>query len=148
MNTEGRSWMLHRFAACVILLAVLSVQCWPQGHALPEACRLSGHCINTVIELADPILVRYAEGNVQVSGAIPDQPMRGAIVEVFGPGDSTEKRSVETDARGRFRIKGLPAGNYTFDVWAPNFNSVTGRLTISKHAPRTSKLQIRMTVGA
>lgn len=148
MRPANGDSMFRRFVEHVLFITALIGQCWPQGDALPAACRLSGHCINTVIELADPILVRSAEGDVQISGAIPDQPMRGAIVEVFGPGDSTERRSAETDARGRFKIKGLQTGNYTFDVWAPNFNSVTGRLTISKHAPRTGKLQIKMTVGA
>jgi Carboxypeptidase regulatory-like domain len=147
MKTANADQVFRRLAECVLLAAALTGQCWPQGGALPEACRLSGHCINTVVELADPILVRSAEGVVWISGAIPDQRMRGATVEVFGPGDSAEKHSAETEASGRFKIKGLPTGNYTFDVWAPNFNSVAGRLTISKHAPRTNKLQIKMTVG-
>ena len=148
MKIANAHRMFCRFAECVLLTSALTGQCWPQGGALPEACRLSGHCINTVVELADPTLVRSAEGNVRILGAIPDQPMGGATVEVFGPGDSTEKHTAETEASGRFTIKGLPAGNYTFDVWAPNFNSVAGRLTISKRAPRTNKLQIKMTVGA
>jgi hypothetical protein len=128
-------------------MAALAGQCSPQGGALPEACQLSGHCFGMIHELADPILVRSAEGDVRRSGAIPDEPMSGATVEIFGPGDSAEKHSAETDPHGRFRIEGLADGNYKFDVWATGFNSVVGRLTISKHAPRKNKLHIEMTVG-
>jgi hypothetical protein len=146
MNTDRSSWMFRRVAECAIFIAVLGAQCLSQG-ALPEVCRLSEHCFGMIHELADPVLVRSAEGDVRLSGANPDQPMRGATVEVFGPADSTAKHSTETDAHGRFKIEGLPPGDYRFDVWASGFNSVVGRLTISKHALRKNKLHIEMTLG-
>ena len=139
--------MVDRLAQSAILITVLSLRCWSQGGALPEACRLSGHCFGDIHELQDPVMVRSAEGDVRISSTLPDDPLRGATVEVFGPGDSTEKHSVETDAVGRFKVNGLPVGNYSFHVWASGFNSVVGRLTISKHAPQKNKLHVEMTLG-
>ena len=147
MNTRSGGWIFPGVVRCTVLVAVLSAQCMSQGGSLPEACRLSGHCFGMIHELASPIVVRSAEGDVRISSTRPDDPMRGATVEVFGPGDSTEKHSAETDAHGRFRIKGLPAGNYSFTVWASGFNSVVGRLTISKQALPRNKLHIDMTFG-
>jgi Carboxypeptidase regulatory-like domain len=146
MNIGISCRMFRRVAGCAIFIAVLSAQCLPQG-ALPAVCRLSGHCFGIIHELANPVLVRSAEGDVSRLGAIPDQPMRDATVEVFGPGDSMEKHSAETDEHGRFKIVGLPTGDYGFHVWASGFNSVVGRLTISKRALRKNKLHIKMTVG-
>ncbi len=131
----------------VITFAVLGVQCWPQSGALPEACRLSGHCFGIIHELAEPIVVRSAEGDVRISSTLPDDPKRGATIEVFGPGDSKEKHSAATDQHGRFKIKGLRPGDYSFHVWASGFNSVVGRLTISRRAVQKNKLHIEMTFG-
>jgi hypothetical protein len=139
--------MFYRFAACVVLVVVVGAQCWSRGDALPKACRLSGDCFGIIHELAESIVVRSAKGDVRISSTRPDDPMRGAIVEVFGPGDSSQKHAVETDARGRFKIKGLQAGEYSFHVRASGFNSVVGRFTISKHAAQKNKLHIEMTLG-
>ncbi len=139
--------MFRRRAQLVILSAVLSTQCWSQNGTLPEACRLSSDCFGIIHEIPDAIVVRSAEGDVRISSARPDDPMRGATVEVFGPGDSKEKHAVQTDARGRFKIRGLQAGTYSFHVRALGFNSVVGRLSISKHAPPTNKFHIEMTLG-
>jgi hypothetical protein len=147
MSTDIGRWMFCRVLRCAILFAVLSTQCWPQRGALPEACQLSGHCFGIIHKLAEPIVTRSAEGDVRISSTLPDDPMRGATVEVFGPGDSKEKHSTKTDAHGHFKIKGLPPGHYSFHVWASGFNSVVGDLTISKRSVKRNKLHIEMTFG-
>jgi hypothetical protein len=147
MNTPIVSWRFCRVLTCAILPVVVSTQCWPQDKALPEVCRLSGHCFGIIHELAEPIVVRSAEGDVRISSTLPDDPMRGATIEVFGPGDSKEKHSTETDEHGRFKIKRLPVGQYSFHVWASGFNSVVGDLTISKRSAKKNKLHVEMTLG-
>jgi len=147
MNTPIVSWRFCRVLTCVILPVVVSTQCWPQGKALPEVCQLSGHCFGIIHELAEPIVVRSAEGDVRISSTLPDDPMRGATIEVFGPGDLKEKHSAETDQHGLFKIKGLRPGDYSLHVWASGFNSVVGQLTISRRAVQKNKLHIEMTFG-
>jgi hypothetical protein len=147
MKTNTQGLKFSGVLECVILMAALSTQCRSQGGALPEVCRLSGHCFGIIHELAQPLVVRSAEGDVRIASTLPNDPMRSATVELFGPGRSTEKHSAETDAHGRFRIKGLPAGDYSFHAWASGFNSVVGRLTISKQTVTNKKLHIEMSLG-
>ena len=65
-----------------VLTIVLCVPGWPQSDRLPDACRLSGHCFGIIHELAEPVEVRSAGGDVRISSTLPDDPLRGATVEV------------------------------------------------------------------
>ncbi len=142
-----RTSLAGQIVWCAILVTALSVVCQPQASALPEACQLSGHCFGIIHELAEPVVLRSVEGDVRISSTRPDDPLRGATVEVFGPDGSTMKHSAETDGRGRFKIKGLRAGTYSFHVWASGFNSVVGRLIISKHTDQNNKFHVELTLG-
>jgi hypothetical protein len=142
-----RNGVAVQIVLCEILVMAVSVFCQPQITALPEPCQLSGRCFGIIHELAEPFVVRSAEGHIRIAGTRADDPLRGATVEVFGPNGSTVKHSTETDSRGRFKIKGLKPGRYSFHVWASGFNSVVGRLVISKDADQANKLHIEMTLG-
>ena len=128
------------------LVTVLCADCWPQTNALPEACRLSEHCFGIIHELSEPIVVRSVEGEIRISSSLPNDPLKGATVEIFGP-DSSEKHLTQTDEHGKFKIKGLAEGNYRFHVGASGFNSVVGRLTVSRRAPRSDKVHVALTFG-
>jgi hypothetical protein len=142
-----RTGVAIQIVLCEILVTAVCVFCQPQVSALPAPCQLSGHCFGIIHELAEPFVVRSAGGDVRISSTRPDDPLRGATVEVFGPNGSTVKHSTETDARGGFKIKGLKAGTYRFHVWASGFNSVVGRLVISKDTDQGNKLHIELTLG-
>ncbi len=142
-----RTSLAVQIVRCSILVTTLSMVCQPQVSALPEACQLSARCFGIIHELAEPVVVRSLEGDVRISSTRSDDPLRGATVEVFGPNGSTIKHSAETDARGRFKIKGLKAGTYSFHVWASGFNSVVGRLVISKHTDHGNKFHVELTFG-
>ena len=102
--------------------------------------------IDSIRKFAEPMVVRSAEGDVRISSTFPHDPMRGATVKLFGPGGSKEKHSAQTDANGRFKIKGLPAGEYSFHV-SSGFNSVVGHLTILKQSIKWNKLHIETMLG-
>ena len=53
----------------------------------------------------------------EVSDATTLDPIPGAIVDVIGTG-----RTVETDGQGKFRIDGLPAGDFTAEASALNYS--------------------------
>jgi hypothetical protein len=63
-------------------------------------------------------------GNGIVTGEVSDsttfEPIKGAIVDIVGTG-----RTAETDAQGRFRIDGLPAGDFIAEASALNYSAVT-----------------------
>jgi hypothetical protein len=81
-----------------------------------------------------------------VQSPFPEDPLAGATVELFGPGDSTEQHATHTDERGRFKIEGLAPGEYSLHVRASGFNSVIGKVVISKKAPR-KKIRIELASG-
>jgi Carboxypeptidase regulatory-like domain len=131
----------------ILFFMFLSVLVSQAQTGFPYACRLSGHCFGLIHELQDVVIVRKAEGDVRITSVGRNDPLAGAEVEIFGPGDSSSKYSAKTDSKGWFKIKGLPPGTCRFVVAALGFNSVVGKLTISSHAPRENKLHIKMTVG-
>lgn len=69
-----------------------------------------------------PVEQQFGEGVVE--GEVYDQatldPIPQAVVRVVGTG-----REDETDAEGRFRITGLPAGDYTVDAFKLNYSTAT-----------------------
>lgn len=68
--------------------------------------------------------IEQQAGNCMVTGEVSDSttldPIPGAIVDIIGTG-----RTAETDARGRFRIDGLPEGNFTAEASALNYTPAT-----------------------
>ncbi|RYD64995.1 MAG: hypothetical protein EOP83_08380, partial [Verrucomicrobiaceae bacterium] len=63
-------------------------------------------------------------GNCVVYGEVSDatslDPIAGAIVDIIGTG-----RTTQTDANGKFRIDGLPAGDFPAEASALNYNGTT-----------------------
>ena len=139
--------MSRRVFASAFFAAMLFHPSWAQTNVLPDACRFSGHCFGIIHELADAIVVRSAKGEVRIQSSLRDDPLGGATVEIFGPNKSEEKHSVETDLHGLFNIKGLPEGAYSFHVGKSGFNSVVGRLIISKRASPQKNIRIELSFG-
>lgn len=88
------------------------------------------HIIN---RFDQPIRTSRFEGLVTDSGGAP---MEGVLVEVRGPGSATRISGRQTNARGRFRLRGLAAGSYRFKITRNGFQSILGELTIAPGAPR------------
>jgi Carboxypeptidase regulatory-like domain len=130
-----------------VLMVALCVPGWPQSNRLPDACRLSERCFGMVHELEAPQSVRSAEGLIRIASSLPQDPLPGATMEVFGPGNSGRRQVAEADANGHFKIKGLVPGTYSFCVNKAGFNSVVGHLVISRHAARGKKILIELTFG-
>lgn len=130
-----------------VLMVALCMPGWPQSDSLPDACRLSEHCFGMVHELEAPLSARSAEGLIRIASSLPQDPLPGATVEVFGPGNSGKRQVAEADASGHFSIKGLVPGEYSFCVNKAGFNSVVGHLLISRHSARGKKILIELTFG-
>jgi hypothetical protein len=96
-----------------------------------------------IIDEADkPFTVRDVRGVVlDPSGA----EMKGVVVEVR---DETGRvRGTKTNAKGTFKLGGVPKGNYKFKVTMNGFQSVVGDIIISKKANKTDQMKIVMKIG-
>lgn len=90
-----------------------------------------------------PVEQRVGQGVVfgEVSDATTLDPIAGAIVTVIGTG-----REAETDAQGRFRIDGLPSGDYTVEALKLGYS--TGTSAASPRPGSEVELRIALRVKA
>lgn len=72
------------------------------------------HIIN---EVDRPFLVRSVKGSVVLREG--GTPLPDVLIEIRGPGDSARVRRARTDGRGRFKLPGVPRGNYKVKTTCP-----------------------------
>jgi len=75
------------------------------------------------------------------------RPLADALFEVRGRGAASRVQGARTDKEGRFRFKHLRPGEYVFKVTRDGFQSVVGRLTVSKTAAAGEPIRIELSVG-
>ena len=80
-------------------------------------------------------------GNCVIYGEVASglEPVAKALVDVIGTG-----RVAETDAQGRFRIEGLPAGDFTVEASALNYSPQV--LGVSPNPTTPTELRFNLTV--
>jgi hypothetical protein len=82
-------------------------------------------------------------GNCEVFGEVSDatnlNPIAGAIVDIIGTG-----RVAQTDAQGKFRITGLPAGDFAAEVSTLNHESMTLGVSPNPAAPTELRFSLRV----
>ena len=100
------------------------------------------HIIN---RLQSPLIVRTLRGTINVARG--GDPLEGVVFEVRGPGSSKAIRSAQTGRYGRFRIRRLHPGTYTFKVTRDGFQSVAGQLVVSKTAPDNLPITVQLEPG-
>ena len=75
----------------------------------------------------------------EVSDATSLNPLAGAIVDIIGTG-----RTAETDSQGRFRIEGLPAGDFVAEASTLNYESMTLGVSPNPAAPTELRFSLRV----
>src|SRR5215469_4546127 len=98
------------------------------------------HIIN---KLEEPFEVRSVSGVVMRQGG-EQEPLRDVLVEIKGPGDHDRIRRTKTDDHGQFKISHVPAGTYSFKVTLDGYQSVMGRIVVSKNAAKNNSIKIAM----
>ena len=100
-----------------------------------------------VEEVETPFIVKAVRGTI-LHGEYHDQvvPMEGVLIEVRGPGSSERIWKDMTDERGKFRIDGLPFGEYAFKTSFHGFQPVIGFIVLSNKADSKSTITIRLHV--
>ena len=96
-----------------------------------------------IVELERPFEVR------SIRGLITDHigyPMPDVLFEVRNP-TTGKVFTTHTDHHGRFKMSSLPAGTYSFKARRSGFQSVTGRIVVSKKADRKAIIKIEMPLG-
>ena len=103
----------------------------------------SEHIIN---EIEKPFVVRSVVG--AISRAQGDRgPLPNVIFEIQGPGTDPTIRRTMTDEHGKLKMKHVPAGEYRFKATLDGFQSMIGKIVVSKTAASTEKIRIEMPVG-
>ncbi|QJE95396.1 TonB-dependent receptor [Luteolibacter luteus] len=74
----------------------------------------------------------------EVSDSTTLDPIAGAIVDIIGTG-----RTAETDAQGKFRIDGLPAGDFTAEASALNYTAGTLGVSPTPSGPVQLRFSLR-----
>ncbi|MFC7339334.1 outer membrane beta-barrel protein [Haloferula chungangensis] len=91
----------------------------------------------------NPVLAAQTVGECTVMGEISDKttldPIIGAIVTIGGTG-----REAETDRQGRFRVDGLPSGDYLVEVLKLGYSM--GSAPASPRPGRPAEIRIALTV--
>ena len=100
---------------------------------------------HTIQQVEDPFRVRTIAGTI--STATGEGGRADVLIEIQGPGDERTIRHALTDKHGHFKISKMPEGNYRFKATFFGFQSVTGTIIVSKHAPQTSEIKIEMQLG-
>ena len=85
-----------------------------------------------------PIEQQVGTGVIYGEVASGLEPVAKALVDVIGTG-----RVAETDAQGRFRIEGLPAGDFTVEASALNYSPQT--LGVSPNPTTPTELRFNLT---
>jgi hypothetical protein len=131
----------------IILVALFALSCLAQDRF--ESGRLKGFTKSPtehiIAEIDDLFEVRSVHGTVVFKGK--DDPLRGVVFEIRGPGGVERIRATRTDSNGRFKIRRVPEGTYTFKATLDGFQSVVGTLVVSKKADRQKTIKIEMPIG-
>lgn len=75
----------------------------------------------------------------EVSDATSLDPIEGAIVDIIGTG-----RTATTDAQGKFRIEGLPAGDFTAEASTLNYEAATLGVSPNPASPTELRFSLRV----
>ena len=73
--------------------------------------------------------------------------MPGAIFEIRTENPDGKIRGVVADEKGRFRIRGVAQGEYVFKATRNGFQSVYGRVRVSRKAKASTEVRIVLELG-
>ena len=94
-----------------------------------------------IVELPKPLHIREVSGTVLTAKS--REPVRKALFELRD--DATGKvKATKTDSEGRFQIKHIKDGKYTFKATRNGYQSVVGVLVVREKAPESQSLSIEM----
>jgi hypothetical protein len=88
----------------------------------------------------------------EVRGTVTNQvggwPTGSRVVfQVFGPASRPRVRIATTTPDGRFRINGLPPGEYCFEASAEGWDPVEGLLDVSAKHPKEATVELSLPLG-
>ena len=91
------------------------------------------------------ISVRVLQGRITEEASKTGVP--GVLVEVRKADPQAKVQGATSDESGRFRLRKLSEGEYVFKVTRDGFQSIFGRLRVSKHAPSDARFDIELKQG-
>lgn len=91
------------------------------------------------------ISVRTMKGRITEAASKTGVP--AAVVEVRKTDPREKVQGTKSDANGHFQLRRLKEGEYVFKVTRDGFQSVFGRVRISKNAPSRANFDIELKQG-
>jgi hypothetical protein len=87
--------------------------------------------------------MRRVSGTIVIGGeTTPD-----VLFEVRGPNGGQTIVGQRTDSRGRFRFGALPPGSYDFKTTMDGYKSWSGRIEITRKAPKKTTIRLELYPG-
>jgi hypothetical protein len=96
-----------------------------------------------IVEIGPPFKVRDVHGSILVSAN--NEPLAGSLFEIRD--QSGTSHSATADKAGHFQIRGVPDGTFDFTTTKDGFQSVIGKIVVSKSSRRKALIQISMPIG-
>lgn len=128
------------------LLAVMVMLTGIRGYAQDIGDFTRAPIEHEIDVLERPFVVPLVRGKVCVASGdglvLPD-----VLIEIQGPDRSRKIRRAKTDQDGQFRINRTPSGTYKFKATLNGWQSVMGKIVVSKSAHRASEVLIEMHPG-
>lgn len=94
-----------------------------------------------IVELGKPLHVSQVSGVVLAANS--HEPLRKTLFELRDDGTGKVK-ATKTDANGRFRMKQIKDGKYTFKATRKGYQSVVGVLIVRAKGPQPESVTIEM----
>jgi hypothetical protein len=98
-----------------------------------------------VDRLPDLVVVKAVAGEIRARSN--DEPLPNVLFEIRGPGAAQTVRSVKANALGRFSLGRVRSGEYVFKATLNGFQSLVGRVRVTKTADPTSRIEIKLNLG-
>jgi len=96
-------------------------------------------------EYSEVIEVRSIHGTI--TGPRAAWPEPGAIFEIRTEDADGKVRGAVANEKGRFKMRGVPQGEYVFKATQNGFQSVFGRIRVSRKAKAKNDVRIALEVG-
>ncbi|MFI5176534.1 MAG: carboxypeptidase-like regulatory domain-containing protein [Terriglobia bacterium] len=98
-----------------------------------------------ICRIEEPFTVPSVQGTIVFRGK--DDPLSDVAFEIRGPGSQERIRATKTDSAGHFKNRHVPEGTYTFKATRYGFQSVVGKIILSRKANRKNTIDVQMPIG-
>ena len=144
---KGGSIVVKRLVSLLLMISIVPTWCQERIQSGEYRGFAKSPSEGIISRIEQPFLVQKVEGLILRS--VGDRsPLDDVVLEIRGPGKSLMIRSVRTGTDGRFSLKDVQSGKYTFKATANGFQSLVGVIIVSPRASSDHPIRLEMKPGA